>query len=159
MGPVRAPATLILLLLLCTAGCGEERSYPALSLVGAPVLLGTSATTVAATDDELLVVTASGRSIRRVDLRSRAPVGHPISVPGGVSALAVEGDSIWVVDRSRETLRRLDGRTGQVSSPTIQVPHGSRPAIGFGRLWVFGLGELRALDPRTGRLDRSPTCA
>ena len=152
--PVRLPATLILFLLLCAAGCGEE-GLP-LSLVGAPVPLGTTVATVVASGDELLVVTTSGRSIRRVDLRSRTPVGQPISVPGGVSALAVEGDSIWVVDRSRETLRRLDGRTGRVSSPAIQVPYGSRPAIGFGRLWVFGLGELRALDPRTGRLDGLP---
>src|SRR4051794_24259287 len=76
------------------------------------------------------------------------------SIPFQQQALASSGDSVWVACRDGSRLVRVRAATG-ARVRTVRLGDFRPWAVtsGFGSLWAIDrdLGELRRLDPRTGR--------
>lgn len=76
------------------------------------------------------------------------------SIPFQQQALASSGDSVWVACRDGARLVRVRAATGaRVRTVRLGAFRPWAVAAGFGSLWTIDrdLGELRRLDPRTGR--------
>ncbi len=93
-----------------------------------------------------------------------APLGAVVArapIPAGRTpvALAVGAGAVWVADAGRGTVLRIDpARRRRVGAA---IPVGPAPlavAVGEGAVWVASAsGEIRAIDPRSGRVAGRPT--
>ena len=120
--------------------------------------LGMELAAVAAADGAVWAVANRGLAafVLRIDPRSgrvTARTRLPASLIGsGGQGLAVGGGFVWVTDSESAAVYRLDPDTGEGRRGTFG-DFVTRPAFGFGRVWVCTHGSMLRIDPRTLRND------